>query len=176
MSVKNLFKIESESITEQPVKIQFEFSNTSSIPKGKSPGNCIVIRPITVRTWFKLRPLLLAIEKDDLDKLIAKQGEINNNMPEIMDKYGDLLMDIVCIGIHNKPSEPPIWFRNVLMDNSTWEDIRILLNAILYRIGFFPFCSSITTLQNVSPIGETEIIAAQKNLQSWQDTDREDFL
>lgn len=30
------------------------------------------------------------------------------------------------------------------MDNSTWEDIRILVNAIIYRIGFFPFCNSIT--------------------------------
>lgn len=92
-----------------------------------------------------------------------------------MDKYSDIILDIVCLGIHNRSSEPPIWFREVLMDNSTWEDIAILLNAILYRIGYYPFCKSITILRNVSPLGEAEIIAAQKNLQSWSNAVKEDF-
>lgn len=170
MSIKNLFQQESESVTEQPIKIPFEFTNKESIPKGKDPGDCIVIRPITVRTWFRIRPLLLEIEKEDLDKMIVKDGELTSDFPEMIDKYGELILDIVCLGIHNKPSEPPEWFKRVLSDNSTWEDIRILLNAIIYRIGYNPFCKSITTLQNVSPLGETEIIAAQKNLQSWKDT------
>ncbi len=174
MSIKNLFKLESTSITEQPVKIPFDFSERKSIPAGKEVGDSIVIRPITVRTWFKLRPLLLEIEPADLDKMIVKSDEPTSDFPVMMDKYGELLLDIVCLGIHNKPSEPPAWFRNVLIDNSTWEDIRILLNAIFFRIGYFPFCDSITMLQNVSPLGETEIIAAQKNLQSWQDTVKQD--
>ncbi|MCE8835155.1 hypothetical protein K0F64_12140 [Phocaeicola vulgatus] len=174
MSIKNLFKLESASITEQPVKIPFDFSERKSIPAGKEVGDSIVIRPITVRTWFKLRPLLLEIEPADLDKMIVKPDEPTSDFPVMMDKYGELLLDIVCLGIHNKPSEPPAWFRNVLIDNSTWEDIRILLNAIFFRIGYFPFCDSITMLQNVSPLGETEIIAAQKNLQSWQDTVKQD--
>ena len=169
MSIKNLFKLESASITEQPVKIPFDFSEKKSIPAGKEVGDSIVIRPITVRTWFKLRPLLLEIDPADLDKMIVKSDEPTSDFPVMMDKYGELLLDIVCLGIHNKPSEPPAWFRNVLIDNSTWEDIRILLNAIFFRIGYFPFCDSITMLQNVSPLGETEIIAAQKNLQSWKD-------
>ncbi|WP_294591636.1 hypothetical protein [uncultured Bacteroides sp.] len=175
MSVEHLLKIETDTVTEMPVKIPFEFANKNSVPQGKDPGDCIVIRPITVRTWFRLRPLLLQIDAEDLERMIVKAGELANDFPELMDKYGDLLLDIVCIGIHNKPSEPPVWFREVLMDNSTWEDIRILLNAILYRIGYFPFYTSITTLRNVSPLGETEIIAAQKNLQSWQDTANQDF-
>lgn len=50
MSIKNLFQQESESVTEQPVKIPFDFTNRDSIPKGKDPGDCIVIKPITVRT------------------------------------------------------------------------------------------------------------------------------
>ena len=125
MSIKNLFKLESASITEQPVKIPFDFSERKSIPAGKEVGDSIVIRPITVRTWFKLRPLLLEIEPADLDKMIVKSDEPTSDFPVMMDKYGELLLDIVCLGIHNKPSEPPAWFRNVLIDNSTWEDIRI---------------------------------------------------
>lgn len=175
MGIKRLARLEADTITERPVKIPYSFDNKDSLPKGKDPGECIVIRPITVRTWFRIRPFLLAVSKDDLDKLIAKDGEINSEFAEIMDKYSDIILDIVCLGIHNKPSEPPIWFREVLMDNSTWEDIAILLNAILYRIGYYPFCKSITILRNVSPLGEAEIIAAQKNLQSWSNAVKEDF-
>lgn len=174
MSIKNLFQQESESVTGQPVKIPFDFTNRDSIPKGKNPGDCIVIKPITVRTWFRIRPLLLAIEKEDIDKMIVKEGELADDFPKMMDKYGELLLDIVCIGIHNKPNDPPEWFKNALLDNTTWEDIRILLNAIIYRIGYYPFCTSITTLRNVSPVEEAEIIAAQKNLESWKDIIRVD--
>lgn len=174
MSIKNLFQQESESVTGQPVRIPFDFTNRNSIPKGKDPGDCIVIKPITVRTWFRIRPLLLKIEKEDIDKMIVKEGELNSDFPEMIDKYGELLLDIVCLGIHNKSSEPPEWFRDVLSDNTTWEDIRILLNAIIYRIGYNSFCTSITTLRSVSPVGEAEIIAAQKNLQSWKGTIRVD--
>lgn len=172
--IKYLSQIESDTITEKAVRIDFEFNNRESVPEGKDPGDCIVISPITVRTWFRIRPLLLQIDKDDLDKLINKPGIVNSDLPELMSKYDELILEIVCIGIHNKKSDPPEWFKQVLVDNSTWEDMRILLNAILYRIGFFPFCTSITTLQNVSPIKtETEIIAAQ-NLTSWQELASQD--
>ena len=119
MSIKNLFQQESDSVTEQPVRIPFDFSNRDSIPNGKDPGNSIVIKPITVRTWFRIRPLLLEIEKEDIDRMIVKKGELPEDFPKIMDKYGELLLDIVCLGIHNKPSDPPKWFKQALADNST---------------------------------------------------------
>ena len=174
MSIKYLSQIESDTITEQPIRIPFEFNNKQSIPKDKDPGDNIVIRPITVSTWFRIRPLLLAIEKDDFDKLISREGAIDKEFAFIMDKYGELLIDIICLGIHNKPTTSPAWFKQVLIDNCTWEDIAILLNAILYRIGYFPFCKSITLLRNVSPLDEVGLIAAQMNIESWQGTIRED--
>ena len=106
--------------------------------------------------------------------MIVKDGELNADFPELMNKYGGLLLDVVCLGIHNKPSDPPAWFKKALIDNTTWEDIRILFNAIIYRIGYHPFCTSITMLRNVSPLRETEIIAARKNLQSWKDITKAD--
>ena len=133
MSIKNLFQQESDSVTEQPVRIPFDFSNRDSIPNGKDPGNSIVIKPITVRTWFRIRPLLLEIEKEDIDRMIVKKGELPEDFPKIMDKYGELLLDIVCLGIHNKPSDPPKWFKQALADNSTWEDIRISPFLYLYH-------------------------------------------
>lgn len=167
--VKQLLQLESETVTERSLKIPFDFSNKESIPKGKDPGNSIVISPITVRTWFKLKPLLLSIDKDDYNKVVASENPLPDaELNEIIDKYDGLLLDIICIGIHNKKGDPPAWFREVLKDNCTWKDIYILLNAILFRIGYNPFCKSITILKSVSPLTEAEIIAAQENHESWK--------
>lgn len=170
MGIKKLFFLESETVTDNAIEIPFEFSNKESIPEGKNVGQSIVMSPITVRTWFKIRPLILSIEQEDFNKLIEKEKETKTpdaELIETMAKYDELLLDIVTIGIHNKKSNPPKWFRDVLKDNCTWKDIYVLLNAILFRIYYNPFCNSITMLKNVSPLTEAEIIAAQKNLESW---------
>ena len=170
--VKQFVQLEADTVTETPLKIPFDFSNKDSLPKGKDPGDSIVISPITVRTWFKLKPLLLSIDSKDYDKVVASENPLPDaELSEIIGRYDELLLDIICIGTHNKKSDPPAWFREVLKDNCTWKDIYILLNAILFRIGYNPFCKSITILKNVSPLTEAEIIAAQKNLESWK-TDR----
>lgn len=170
MPVKKLIELESDTVANKPVSVPFDFPNKESVPKGKKMGETIVISPLTVRTYFKLKPLLLKIAHKDFDKLIPKNGEDVAPSAEVailMGKYADTLLSIICIGIHNKKSDPPEWFRQVLLDNSTWEDLYILLNAVLYRIGYTPFCNSITTVRSVSPMTEQEIIACQKNLKSW---------
>ena len=168
MPIKHYLHLESDTVTEKAIKIDFEFSDRGSIPKGKDPGDTIVISPITVRTWFKLKPLIMAIEKNDLDKLIEKEGRTpDSELIEIIAKYDGMLFEILCIGIHNKKSDPPEWFKETLKDNCTWEDVYVLLNAILFRLGYNPFTNSIMTLRSVSPLTEAEIIAAQKNLESY---------
>ena len=168
MPIKHYLQFESDTVTEKPVRIPFEFTVRDSIPKGKDPGEAIVISPITVRTWFKLKPLFMSIDKIDLDKLIEKEDRTPDaDLIDIIAKYDALLFDILCIGIHNKKTDPPEWFREVLKDNCTWEDVYVLINAIFFRLGYNPFCNSITTLQSVSPMTEAEIIAAQKNLESY---------
>lgn len=166
--IKHLLQLESDTITDKPIKIPFDFAVKESVPPGKDVGDSIVISPITVRTWFKLKPLLMSVEKEDFNKLIEKQERTPDmELTEIIAKYDELIFEIICIGIHNKKSDPPAWFREVLKDNCTWEDVYILLNAIFFRIGYNPFCNSITMLtSDVSPMTEAEIIAAQKNLES----------
>ena len=128
----------------------------------------ITITPLTVRSWFRVKPLLLAITPEDLQVIADIHTEtFDPRIPEIMNKYDDVILTIVCIGLHNKKSDPPTWFRDTLKDNCTWEDLRILLNAILFRIGYNPFYKSIMTLKNMSPLSEAEIIAARRNLKSW---------
>lgn len=169
MSVKQVLQIESNVVTDQPVKIPFEFTRLDLLPEGKKLGDSIVITPLTVRTWFRIKPLLLYIDKQDREILTAnKDTGFKNEIADLMAKYDEIIFEIVCLGIHNKRGNMPAWFREVLKDNCTWEDIYILLNAILFRIGCNPFSRTITVLEAVSPLSEEELIALQKNNETWK--------
>lgn len=168
MGIKQIITLESDTVSEKTIRIPFEFTDLDSVPEGKLMDEYITITPLTVRSWFRVKPLLLAITPEDLQVIADIHTEtFDPRIPEIMNKYDDVILSIVCIGLHNKKSDPPTWFRDTLKDNCTWEDLRILLNAILFRIGYNPFYKSIMTLKNMSPLSEAEIIAARRNLKSW---------
>ena len=97
-----------------------------------------------------------------------KNKGFSNQVAELIAKYDELIFEMVCLGIHNKKGDMPDWFREVLKDNCTWEDIYILLNAVLYRVGCNPFSRTIIALEAVSPLSEVEIIALQKNSETWK--------
>ena len=165
MGVKQILHIEAESAIDKVINIPFEFKN---VPKGKNTGDHITISPITVRTWFQLKPLLVMIDKEDIDVLKVKKGsEFDSELIDVMMKYDSLLFEIICIGIHNKEGDMPKWFREVLADSCSWEDLYILLNAVLFRLGSTSFSNSIIALKAVSPFEEEEIIALQENKTKW---------
>ena len=167
MGVKRALQIESDVVTSRSVVIPFEFK-PETIPAGKNVGDSIVTTPITVRTGFRIRPLLLRIDKADKDAIVAhKDVTFDSVLSELMAKYDELIFEIVCLGIHNKKGDMPAWFREVLKDNCTWEDLYILLNAILFRLGCNPFSRTIIALEAVSPLSEEEIIALQENNETW---------
>ena len=112
---------------------------------------------------------MLYIDKEDREVLIADKNKgFSNQVTELIAKYDELIFEMVCLGIHNKKGDMPDWFREVLKDNCTWEDIYILLNAVLYRVGCNPFSRTIIALEAVSPLSEVEIIALQKNSETWK--------
>lgn len=163
--VKQMLQLESNSVTDSSVDIPFEFKN---VPEGKNAGNHITISPATVRTWFRLKPLLAQIEKHNYRALVASDRvEFDDNLRVIMAKYDIILFEIACIGIHNKEGDMPKWFREVLLDSCSWEDIYILVNAILFRIGSTSFINSIIALKAVSPLDEEEMIALHENKKQW---------
>ena len=112
---------------------------------------------------------MLYIDKEDRAVLVVgKDRGFSSRVAELMAKYDEIVFEIICLGIHNKKGDMPAWFREVLKDNCTWEDIYILLNAILYRIGCNPFSRTIIALEAVSPLSEAEIIALQRNSETWK--------
>lgn len=165
MGINKMLRQEADEAIDSVINIPFEFKN---VPEGKDAGDYITITPLTVRNWFKLKPLLILIERDDINKMIAsKDHEFGDEQRDLIMKYDSLLFEIICIGIHNKCGDMPKWFREVLLDSCTWEDIYILLNAILFRIGASSFFNSIIALKAVSPLEEEEIIALQENKKKW---------
>ena len=92
MSIKQVLQLESESVSCQPVTIPFEFTRLESLPKGKTVGDSIVINPITVRTWFRIKPLLLYIDKEDRAVLVVgKDRGFSSRVAELMAKYDEIV-------------------------------------------------------------------------------------
>ncbi|MDR2968589.1 MAG: hypothetical protein LBV32_03170 [Tannerellaceae bacterium] len=165
MGVKLAIQNESLSAVDMPVVIPFEFKN---VPEGKITGDSIIVKPATVRTWFRLKPLLALIEKEHINKLVSsKDMAFNDEIRDVMSTYDELVFEIVCMGIHNNEGEMPEWFKEVLRGSCTWEDIFVLFNAIVYRLGATSFLNTITAAKAVSPLGEEEMIALQENKESW---------
>lgn len=107
---------------------------------------------------FNEDDILMAVQYD-LAQMRAVAG--------VMGKYDELIFEVICLGIHNKRGNMPRWFRDVLKDNCTWEDLYVLFNAVTFRLNSNSFFNTITALGVVSPLGEEEIIALQRNSESW---------
>lgn len=153
-----------EDITNRPITFPFEVTDDSMIPAGKKV-NSIVIKPILVGVVMKLQPLVLQLSQNgDLSKmLVDEKRDFTEETPELFQKYQNLILDIITIGIHNKESDPPEWFKKMLIYNCTWKDLHIFLNAILFRMGFKNFWKSISLIYNgLSLTKEAELIALQK--------------
>ena len=66
MGIKHIIALESDTVSERSIRIPFEFTDLDSVPEGKLMDEYITITPLTVRSWFRVKPLLLAITPEDL--------------------------------------------------------------------------------------------------------------
>jgi len=163
-----LLQYQVESVTEKPVFFNITLEDDSMVPKDKKVDK-ITIKPIKVRTVSTLIPLLLKISDEDLEKITAnKENAFNPESLEIFSKYHDLILEIICIGIHNNKGTTPPWFKEMLEANFTWQDLHVFLNAILFRMGSQSFHNSIILSSRMSPMDDKGIIAMSKNLKTHQ--------
>ncbi len=164
--IQGLLQLQSSLITDQPIKIPFEAEDTSMLPEGISYKE-IIITPAKVGTVFRITPLLAKIDKADLDNItVNHERKFAPEAIELFDKYSDTVLEVICLGIHNQQSEYPDYLKDFLSANSTWEDLHILLNAILFRLGSLGFINSTTHMKRVGLTDAAEMIALQKNLES----------
>ena len=162
--IRGLLGAQSAAITEHPVSFPVILEDTSMVPKGKVIDK-ITIKPIKVRTVAQMIPLLVSIDSEDLQKITTdKTRPFDADAVTMFEKYNDTILNILCIGIHNKQGTAPDWFKEMLQVNFTWQELHVFLNAILYRMGSQPFQNSIILSNRMSPMDDKGIIAMSKNL------------
>ena len=164
-----LLGAEADTVLQRAVIIPFKCTDKSMIPKRISVES-ITISPLMVGTIFRLKPFIVKIEKEDLDKMaINDKRNFDPGAPELFAKYADLILNILTIAIHNQKSDPPVWYKTMLAENCTWSDLHVLFNAVIYRLGTMSFYKSTMVAMNMGLMDATGMIALQKNLKSWTD-------
>jgi hypothetical protein len=167
--VIRLLQQQSHALAGQTIEIPFEAQDTSMLPDGES-FDVIRISPPKVVTVFKITPLLARIDREDLEKItVDRQRNFDPRAPVIFEKYADLILEVICHGIHNGKDTFPAHLKTFLEVNCTWEDLHVLLNAILFRMGTWHFTNSTISLRAMGLMEAEDIIALQENLDSWKE-------
>lgn len=129
----------------------------------------LYIGMMKVSTVMRLQTLIRGIDREDLEKVsVTPDRPFDEGAPELFEKYTDLIVEIICTGLHNNKGPFPDYMPEFIRANCTWRDFHVLLNAITFRMGSMAFINSTTALMSVGP-GAEEMIALQKNLMSWKD-------
>lgn len=164
----SLLQLQANQITSVPAEFTFSAEHTDMLPEGVKIDK-IIIYPLKVGTVQRLMPLAASISLADLKKItVNEKTTFHPKAPEIFAKYGDIILEIICIGIHNRQDKYPDYLKEFLRANCTWEDLHIFLNAILFRSGTLSFIASTTDLTKVG-LKDMEIIAMTQNLESWKE-------
>jgi len=167
--LQKLLDLQADSIADIPLEVPFEAHDRSMLPEEKTMDK-IVIEPQKVGTVFRLIPLINKIKKEDLEKIsVNTERDFDESAPELFAKYGEIIIEVICIGLHNRKGTYPEYMPEFLKENCTWGDLHFFLNAILFRMGTIAFINSTTELMKVGP-GAVEMIALQKkNLETWME-------
>lgn len=161
-----LLKLQSNLITGAPAKFPIEAEDTSMLPPGKKISQ-IIIHPLKVGTVMRISPLCSEIPEKDFEKISSnKDVAFHPEAPALMEKYSGTILKIICHGIHNKKGKYPGYMEKFLQMNFTFQDLHVLLNAVLFRMGSVSFTESTIDIRKMGLEG-MEIIAMQKNLKSW---------
>jgi len=165
--LQKILELQADSIADIPFCVPFEVEDSSMLPEGVTIDK-ITIHPLKVGTVFRIIPLIGKIFKKDLEKItVNMERDFDEAAPGVIGKYGETIIEIICLGIHNRKGAFPGYMPEFLKENCRWKDLHLLLNAVLFRMGTRAFTDSTTALMRVGP-GAEEIIALQRNLESWR--------
>lgn len=165
--VLKLLKLQSNLITGSPAKFPITVEDSSMLPQGVKI-NQITIHPLKVGTVMRITPLCSEIPENDFEKISSnKDKAFHPEAPALIEKYSGVILKIICHGIHNKKGKYPGYMEKFLQMNFTFQDLHVLLNAVLFRMGTISFTESTIEIQKMGPMN-MEIIAMNRNLNSWR--------
>jgi len=162
----SLLQLESNMVTDAPAIFKLETGkmDMSMVPKHQGI-NKIEIFPLKVATVEKITPILVKLKQSDLDKItVSSERDFEPEAPEIFSAHMQDIIEIICLGVHNKKGPYPEYYPEFLKENFTWKELHVLLNAITFRMGYLSFLKSTAEVMKAGP-GTMEIIAMEENLQ-----------
>jgi hypothetical protein len=173
--LQKILQLQAESIADYPHKIPFIINNSSMLPEGfpvvEKDGVTtteLVVYPAKVGTFIRIYPLLSKIDPQDIEKItVTQERAFDPSAPEVMGRYAETIVEIICVALHNKKGDYPPYMPEFIRENCSFRDLHVIVNSILARLGTMAFIDSTTELMKVGP-GAEEMIALQKNLQSWR--------
>ena len=138
-SVADLARIEKEAILRQPFVLDRDKN--------------IIVYPLTVRQMIDINPLLIGLlEEDDFEQIIkiVNEDDFKNGLV-IMQKYLPIMVKIISAIIGKEKAETLVS-----------DEILLLFNAIVHRMGTKSFLSSIILASRMSLNKKEEIIASRQ--------------
>lgn len=138
-SVADLARIEKEAILRQPFVLDRDKN--------------IIVYPLTVRQMIDINPLLIGLlEEDDFEQIIkiVNEDDFKNGLV-IMQKYLPIMVKIISAIIGEEKAKTLVS-----------DEILLLFNAIVHRMGTKSFLSSIILASRMSLNKKEEIIASRQ--------------
>jgi hypothetical protein len=141
-----------DAILERPVEIEVIFEHR----KFWQPRRKVwMVKPTHLGTYFEICKVLgdMNISKEDLEKTSFDLGV------EFGRKYGEKIIELLALAIHNKPGKPPKSIRRILRDNLNSKQLLSMMQLVVGLIDVTPFTTTIILSSGMSLLKSPEIIA-----------------
>ncbi len=126
-----------QSITNTPTLLAV-IERKTKIPFYKKTHN-LEVQSVTLHTMLQLTELVNEIKVD-------------GSFFEVMHSNVKAPAKFLAIAIHNKPTAPPQWLVNTLMNDFTTDQISTMINVTYGRIGFESFFHTLGSMLQVNMI------------------------
>ena len=142
---------------------------------GISPKKrALTITPIVMGNLIRISKLLV-----DIDMTIYDMNNLLESNYKAISQYGDSVVKIVAIAVHNGRSEPPKSLEHFIRDNFSSQELLAVLGIVVKQMNVSSFMSSIISLKGfsvlesgrkseMSPASSAEIIAPGASLEALQ--------
>lgn len=166
----------SDAIIQEPVILDVDVKPQSRFfaflqEKGLIPKvRTMVIHPITMGNLMRISKLLV-----DIDMNIFDFKNLLESNYQAMAKYGDHVVNVVAIAVHNKKTNPPAELAEFIRYNFTSQELFTVLGLVARQMNVTGFMSSIISIKGMSLLEmsrekQGEIIAPGASLEELQNT------
>ena len=144
-----------DTLLEKPIEIEVTFEHRRFWQPKKKVW---IVKPTTLGTYFEICRVLgeMNISKEELEKTNFDLGI------EFGRKYGEKIIELLALAIHNRPGAPTKDIARILRDNLTTKQLFGMIQLVIGLIDVTPFTTTIILVSGMSLLKTPEIIADEE--------------